>query len=225
MTFEKRRILITSGGTFEKWDNIRGHTNLSKGIIGMYLTEVAVQSGFEVILLHGLFTKFPELNPNVVTYQFTGIDDLFNQIKALLATTHFDAVIMGAAVTDWVIEKITDNKGNVIGGNGKISSDIEPVLYLKRAPKIIAEIKNIQSNLKLVGFKLESTRNENELVERAFDRLEKWRADIVVANADDSLQTEVAAHYLIYASGETRKVNNKREAATEVMKALISSMK
>ena len=31
-----KKIVITSGGTLEKWDNVRGHTNLSKGIMGTY---------------------------------------------------------------------------------------------------------------------------------------------------------------------------------------------
>ena len=34
-----KTVLITSGGTFEKWDNVRGHTNLSKGTMGCYLAE------------------------------------------------------------------------------------------------------------------------------------------------------------------------------------------
>ena len=44
-----KKVLITSGGTFEKWDNVRGHTNLSKGTMGCYLAEAAYAKHAEVI--------------------------------------------------------------------------------------------------------------------------------------------------------------------------------
>ncbi len=41
-----KKILITSGGTLEKWDNVRGHTNLAKGTIGCYLVYTAILQNF-----------------------------------------------------------------------------------------------------------------------------------------------------------------------------------
>ena len=37
-----KKILITSGGCLEKWDQVRGHTNLAKGTIGKILAEEAM---------------------------------------------------------------------------------------------------------------------------------------------------------------------------------------
>ena len=54
-----KKLLITSGGTFEKWDNVRGHTNLSKGIMGCYLADYAYKKGADVIYMHGYFTQLP----------------------------------------------------------------------------------------------------------------------------------------------------------------------
>ena len=52
-TLEGKKVLITSGGTLEKWDRVRGHTNLSKGTMGCFLAETAFSMGAEV----DLFTR------------------------------------------------------------------------------------------------------------------------------------------------------------------------
>lgn len=34
-----KKVLITSGGCLEKWDQVRGHTNMAKGTIGRIIAE------------------------------------------------------------------------------------------------------------------------------------------------------------------------------------------
>lgn len=65
------------------------------------------------------------------------------------------------------MDKICDQEGNVLDMNGKISSDIAPIIHFQKAPKVLKQIKQWDSETVLVGFKLESDVNEEELFERA----------------------------------------------------------
>ncbi len=55
-----KNVLITSGGCLEKWDNVRGHTNLAKGTIGKKIAEEALLKGANVTYLHGYFADKPD---------------------------------------------------------------------------------------------------------------------------------------------------------------------
>ncbi|MFS8541244.1 MAG: hypothetical protein LOD89_04055 [Tissierellales bacterium] len=78
-----KKVLITSGGTLEKWDRVRGHTNLSKGTMGCYLAESALANGAEVIYLHGYFATLPTNAKSMRTIMFEGIEDLGEKIKSI----------------------------------------------------------------------------------------------------------------------------------------------
>ena len=53
-----KKVLITSGGCLEKWDQVRGHTNMAKGTIGRIIAELLAK-GAHVIYLHGYFAEKP----------------------------------------------------------------------------------------------------------------------------------------------------------------------
>ena len=42
---QEKKVLITSGGCLEKWDQVRGHTNLAKGTIGRIIAEELMTKG------------------------------------------------------------------------------------------------------------------------------------------------------------------------------------
>ena len=46
-----KKVLITSGGCLEKWDQVRGHTNMAKGTIGRIIAEELLAKGAHVIYL------------------------------------------------------------------------------------------------------------------------------------------------------------------------------
>ena len=85
-----------------------------------------------------------------------------------------DIFISAAAVSDF-IPKI-ENKEN------KISSDDEITLKLEKAPKIISEVKKINPEIFLVGFKAEYDLSREELVKSASKRVEEFDIDLMVAN-------------------------------------------
>ncbi|MFJ7970545.1 phosphopantothenoylcysteine decarboxylase [Psychrobacillus sp. NPDC096389] len=212
-----KKVLITSGGTLEKWDNVRGHTNLAKGKIGCYLAEEALNKEAEVIYLHGYFAELPENHHKMRLTAFEGIEDLGEKIKNIVQSENIDIVIMAAAGSDWVVEKVLDQQGNPITEVGKMSSDEPPIIHFKKAPKILAQIKKWNPNLLLVGFKLEHTDDLAYLVEKANLRMTTSSAEFMVANKSGALYGEEAEHYIVSKFRAPQKYISKKDTATALI--------
>ncbi|AIY78202.1 hypothetical protein CN324_09715 [Bacillus anthracis] len=216
-----KKVLITSGGCLEKWDQVRGHTNMAKGTIGRIIAEELISKGAHVIYLHGYFAEKPnDINNQLELHPFEGIVDLQDKMKSIITHEKVDAVIMAAAGSDWIVDKICDQEGNVLDMNGKISSDIAPIIHFQKAPKVLKQIKQWDSETVLVGFKLESDVNEEELFERAKNRMEEAKASVMIANSPHSLYSRGAIHYVIGQDGKGKLCNGKDETAKEIVKRL-----
>lgn len=220
MNMQGKTVLITSGGTLEKWDNVRGHTNLSKGIMGCYLAEEALKQGANVIYMHGYFAKLPHHAQQMTLVSFEGIEDLGAKLKKAVQQDAVDIVIMAAAGSDWLVDKVFDQAGNEMTEQGKMPSDEPPIIHFKKAPKILAQIKTWQPNVTLVGFKLEATTEVAELVARATKRMQSSQASFMVANSAKSLYGEHEPHWIINAAGEAVKANGKEQAAEALFRCL-----
>lgn len=212
-----KTVVITSGGTFEKWDNVRGHTNLSKGAMGCYLAEAALEKGANVIYMHGYFAQLPEHKDDMQLVRFEGIEDLSEQLKTIVETKKIDYCIMAVAGSDWLVDKVFDQSGNELTEKGKMPSDEPPIIHFKKAPKILAQIKTWAPETTLIGFKLEATEDEAYLIDRATLRMESAQADYMVANSSKSLYGAMEPHYIISKSGDIVKVDGKQAAAIALM--------
>ena len=62
----------------------------------------------------------------------------------------------------------------------KVQDKIE--ISLKKAPKIIDQIKKFQKNVLLVGFKAETNLTKNQLIKSAQKKLKESSSDMIVAN-------------------------------------------
>lgn len=215
-----RKVLITSGGTLEKWDRVRGHTNLSKGTMGCFLAEAALSSGAEVIYLHGYFAKLPKHAESMRTIMFEGIGDLGEKLQSIVQSENVDVVIMAAAGSDWVIDKVYDSSGNLIEEKGKMPSDEPPIIHFKKAPKVLGKIKGWSPNTTLVGFKLESTDDIEYLISRAKLRMESSNAQYMVANSSNSLYGADEPHFIVAANGEVIRVEGKEKTAQKLIEIL-----
>ena len=80
-----KKVLITSGGCLEKWDQVRGHTNMAKGTIGRIIAEELISKGAHVIYLHGYFAEKPnDINNQLELHPFEGIIDLRDKMKSII---------------------------------------------------------------------------------------------------------------------------------------------
>ncbi|KGR90489.1 hypothetical protein CD30_11140 [Ureibacillus massiliensis 4400831 = CIP 108448 = CCUG 49529] len=215
-----KKVLITSGGTLEKWDRVRGHTNLSKGTMGCFLAEAALTKGAEVIYLHGYFAKLPENAKSMRTVMFEGIEDLANKMKEIIQSEQVDFVIMAAAGSDWVIDKVYDQSGNLMDEKGKMPSDEPPIIHFKKAPKVLGQIKQWDTKLTLIGFKLEATDDIDFLIKRAKLRMESSNAEYMVANSSNSLYGKDEPHFIISSNGDVTRVEGKEKTANTLFEIL-----
>jgi phosphopantothenate-cysteine ligase len=192
------KILITSGGTKVKIDQVRHIANMSTGRFGTDIATEALEHGAEVFFFHAENSRHPfketydfrepknfaklaqEKNYFVQKYSTKFRDKTFADfseyeagLKELLTTEHFDIIFVAAAVSDYSPE----------AKKGKIPSDMEKIsLELSRLPKIIKKIKTWQPSIFQVGFKLLVNSTPEQLILTAIQAGEDNHSDLTVAN-------------------------------------------
>ena len=166
-----KRILITAGPTIEYIDPVRVITNQSSGKTGVLLASELISAGAKVTLIYGPGRESPPKGAKVINIQT--LQEMFKAVKKEMKKK-FDIVIMAAAASDY-----TPEKSSTI----KIKSNLDKiVLKLKRAPKIIDEIKKMQRDVFLVGFKAETRISKENLVKKARKKIRESGADLIIAN-------------------------------------------
>ena len=164
-----KKIMITSGGTTEKIDDVRSITNKSSGKMGAALANACYLQGAEVIFLRAKTSARSRFG--IAEKTFETADELFSLIKQELNDA--DVIFHTAAVSDFQLaEKVT----------GKIASDQSVNLQLTPRVKISDEIKKINPHVKLIIFKAEHGLTNSELLKEAEKKMRQSQADAVVAN-------------------------------------------
>ena len=164
-----KKVLVSAGSTYEKIDEVRGITNRSSGKMGIEIAKEAFIRGAEVTLIKGRVTVDVPNVFNVIEVEPTS--EMHYAVSKLVAKN--DIFISAAAVSDFKV-KNTDA--------AKISSDTDITIELERTPKILNEIKEINPNIFLVGFKAVHNLSDEELLNAAKQRMIKSGADLMVAN-------------------------------------------
>jgi phosphopantothenoylcysteine decarboxylase/phosphopantothenate--cysteine ligase len=204
------RVLITAGPTREYIDDVRFISNPSSGGMGVALAEEADRRGFEVTLVLGPTSVTPLYGMKVIPV--VSSQEMTDKTLAELADG-YDVLISAAALADYTPEKKED---------GKIRSGSELTLKLKPTRKLIKEARALYPGLKIVAFKAEYDKTDDELVEAAKGLLS--HADVVVANdvsfgvfgADDTQAIIVSA------DGRVTHIEkcSKKDAARRVLDAV-----
>ena len=164
-----KKILISLGGTYEPIDSVRGITNKSSGKMGLALAREAYIRGADLTLVvANVSVEIPSVF-NVIHVETSS--EMNEAILDLIPD--FDIFISAAAVSDFEFRKKSDNK---------IDSSSSLFLNLKPTTKIIRQIKKINPNIFLVGFKAESNISKSEMIECARRQIENAGTDLVIAN-------------------------------------------
>jgi phosphopantothenoylcysteine decarboxylase/phosphopantothenate--cysteine ligase len=211
-----KKILITSGGTTEKIDDVRFITNRSSGKTGAAIAEECYLRGAEILLLRSINSVKPGYK--ITEKKFNSTDDLHELIKNNIK--NFDIIFHAAAVSDFKTDQPI---------NGKISSDNSLNLKLVPQIKIIDEIKKINPSIKLIAFKAEYNLSKQNLIKAAEEKLQDCNADAIIAN-DISKKTSGfeadSNEVTIVLKNKTVKnipLASKREIAKEIIKYLLGS--
>jgi phosphopantothenoylcysteine synthetase/decarboxylase len=113
-------------------------------------------------------------------WRYQTFEEYWRALERLIKDQKPDAVILAAAVSDYLVENPVD---------GKIRSGADKNIPLKDAPKIISMVKEWQSEMVLVGFKFLVGSTEEELIDEAKKSIEKNGCAFVVANDATTLHS------------------------------------
>ncbi len=198
-----KRILITGGATSEAIDPVRILTNRASGKTGIELALEAFRRGADVTLVHRGCLGIQ----GICEFDVESAKDMTDTVIEEL-DKGYDLLISAAAISDFT----------VVPSKNKIKSGREVTLSLKPAPKLIKEARLKFPELKIVGFKAETSVTEEELIKRARKSMESLNLSMVVANdvAKGGIGAETNDVYLVDHS--VRRVSGtKREIAVEIM--------
>ena len=200
-------ILITSGGTSEKIDQVRSITNHSTGRLGKIIAETFLDKGDQVTLVTTPKAVRPAAHPNLTIVQIENVAELLESLEPLIHT--HDVLIHAMAVSDYTPVYMTGLEAvaaspdmteflNKTNSESKISSqDDVQVLFLKKTPKIISLVKKWNPAIRLIGFKLLVNVTKEELLKTARASLIKNQAEIIVANDLTEISNQEHRAYLV----------------------------
>ena len=206
-----KNILISLGGTFEEIDPIRGISNRSSGRMGLELAKEAFIRGANLTILAAHHEVTIPKSFNVISAEST----VEMSKKGGELIPEFDIFISTAAISDFT----PINKEDF-----KISSSYNLTLEFEPVSKIIQEIKAINEDIFLVGFKAEYDISEEKMIECAKTQMQKAGTDLVVANDVSHKGCEFGSltNEVILVSDEIKKVALSSKA--EISKAVFDEI-
>jgi phosphopantothenoylcysteine decarboxylase / phosphopantothenate---cysteine ligase len=210
-----KNVLVSTGGTYEAIDSIRGITNRSSGKMGLELAKQAFIEGANVTLLAGEISVSIPHSLNTIKVQSSL--EMKEKVEKLLNKN--DILISAAAVADFT---------PVESEKSKISSSQDITLHLKRTPKIIDMVKEINPDIFLVGFKAEYDVSEDRIVQSAREQMEKSGVDLVVANdvAQEGAGFGSDENQVILVDNNIEKVplSPKKDIATIILQRIVDKL-
>jgi phosphopantothenoylcysteine decarboxylase/phosphopantothenate--cysteine ligase len=206
---KNKRVLIISGATVEKIDDMRILTNRSTGATGVALAEQAYLRGAEVSVWVGNSTK--RLSSYLDTQYFQSTSELKVMVSNLTGSgkNFYDIIIVCAAISDYTMAE--PKKGKITSGKKALKLELKPTdkiipIIVKRSPKSF-----------LVGYKAEAKIKETELLNRAKDRLVKWKLNMIVANDLENVTEDKTKIIIINSNLDSIKKSGKKSEIAEAI--------
>ena len=199
-----RSVLLVIGGTETPIDDVRVISNRSTGRTGWIIADYLYRQGHQVCVLAGSLSFepsticFPIIRSMDPVSMKCWVKDLIENNEMLI-----DSVVCAAAISDFVLSE---------SHSGKIPSGDDAVLNLKPFEKILDMIPNWlasngRENGQVIGFKLLSGSNEEELVNAARLQIERSNVSAVVANDLSQLDGD-GPRALWVTSNDVEKLND-----------------
>ncbi|RJX44856.1 bifunctional phosphopantothenoylcysteine decarboxylase/phosphopantothenate--cysteine ligase CoaBC [Halonotius aquaticus] len=160
-----RHLVVTGGATSEAIDPIRVLTNRASGRTGRAVARVCAIRGADVTLIHD--------GPDVHYADVVEIESAAEMLAAAdAACEDADAMVSAAAIGDYTVQE----------ASAKLRSGEARTLELEPTPKVLDSIRQGHPDLPLVGFKAETTGDDDALLEQAVALRDRIDLSFVVAN-------------------------------------------
>ncbi len=198
------KVVVTGGGTTAPIDDVRVITNVSTGRTAAAITERCLERGAEVWHVHAPSAQLPYLRSAGFNLdaadprsEHDRLDRLRSQWRAAGGRLHLRPLKVGtvAEYADALRSVLTTEAVDLaflpmavsdyepVPREGKISSKRDDFsITCRRTPKVVRSVRDWAPSVYLVGFKLQSNVEPDELIRQAHDASLINRADLTVAN-------------------------------------------
>ncbi|MGM0606442.1 MAG: bifunctional phosphopantothenoylcysteine decarboxylase/phosphopantothenate--cysteine ligase CoaBC [Halobacteriota archaeon] len=200
-------VVVTSGATSEAIDPIRTLSNRASGRTGREIARACYVRGARVTLVHdGEAVPYAEVR---------AVESAAEMTDAVLETVpDADALVSAAAVSDFTVDP----------ADSKIRSGEPLRLELEPTPKLIAAARTAAPELPIVGFKAETTGDDDAMVRNARSLLERNDLRFVVAN-DASVMGKAETRVRIVTRDSTvERAGSKRAVAGAIADRLAEEL-
>jgi len=184
-----KRALVISGATAEPVDPVRILTNRSSGRSGHIIATELSRLGAEVVVWEGHTTQPAPTHLAGATIPFSTHADLMDLVR-YSRLGGFDQVWMPAAIGDYTTKPA---KHKIESGGKSIEITMRPLA------KVIEAVRRKAPHATLVAFKAES--DKARLLERAKERLQRYKAQFIVANPSGSFGADATTAHLVDDAG------------------------
>jgi phosphopantothenoylcysteine decarboxylase/phosphopantothenate--cysteine ligase len=189
-----KRVVVTSGGTSEPIDPVRTIANRASGRTGRAVAEACSVAGAEVVLVH----DGPEA-AYATTEQVRTAAEMLAAVEEHTPDT--DALISAAAISDYTVEESAE----------KIRSGRDLTLELERTPKLVDTVREAHPDLTIVGFKAETSGDDEAMVGVARELRDRVGMAFVVAN-DASVMGEDETRVLVVRENTVQEFAGSKRA-------------
>lgn len=204
----KKKYVITAGGTIEDIDPVRYISNYSSGKMGISLADEAFHQGNDVVLVTTVDVRRPYKVIKIKSAQ-----EMQQAVEKEFAAADF--VIMAAAVADYRVKNKSEQK---LKKTGEESITLE----LVKNPDILQELCKKKTHQTVIGFCAES---EN-LIENAKEKIQKKGCDYLIANdisrTDIGFSSDYNEVLILDKKGGMKKLEkaSKSDIAREILKEI-----
>ncbi|MFC4449577.1 bifunctional phosphopantothenoylcysteine decarboxylase/phosphopantothenate--cysteine ligase CoaBC [Halorussus aquaticus] len=193
--FEGANVVVTSGATSEPIDPVRVLTNRASGKTGRAVARACYALGADVTLVQqGGDVPYAEVAQVETAAEMT--EAVLDRVNAGAA----DALVSAAAIADYTVETADE----------KIRSGQDLTLDLSPTPKLIDEVRDA-SDVPIVGFKAETSGDDEAMVAEARETLERAALSFVVAN-DASVMGDDRTRTLFVRENSVREYEGTKAA-------------
>ncbi len=181
-----KQVVVTSGATSESIDPIRVLTNRASGSTGRAVARACHVRGADVTLVHD--------GPEVHYADTVDVESAAEMLAAVEGRVpEADALISAAAISDYTVE----------AADTKLRSGEPRTLELEPTPKLLDSIRQAHPKLTMVGFKAETSGDDEAMVEQAAALRDRVDLAFVVANDAGVMGSEETRALLVDAAPDT----------------------
>jgi len=209
---EKKNVLVTAGPTREAIDPVRFISNRSSGKMGYAIAKSAKDFGANVDLVSGPVNLEDLSEINIIKVETA--DEMDKAVQHQLKKINYDYIFMTAAVSDYKVKKIKENK---------IKSENQSLeLQLSKSTDILKKIAANQNSAKIIGFALETNNGEDE----ALKKLKNKKLDYIVLNYanEEGAGFETNTNHVFLYSKSGHKIEFKLDRKDRIAKNIIKQV-